>query len=202
MRMRPVALGLLACTLIACGHTAVRDDEDLSHHPASDKVAMVFMRPGHRLALQARPPRLALFRVTDDGQEYIGTLADLGQKLDYLSPPGDQLFMIIGGENTDFMQAHLDAGKTYYAVAVARMGVLKPRFSLVPVRKEGSKYSVDDFGDCLAKCKDVELSDENQHWYESNKPSVDRKLAAARKRWDSHDEEFHENKTLNREDGF
>lgn len=205
MNLRLSMLGLfaLAACAIGCSHPAEVKESELSMHPESGKTVLVIMRPGHKLGA-ARAPRISLYRVTEGGQEFIGILAKKGQRLAYTSPPGDQLFMIVGGENTDFMEAHLDAGKTYYAFALTRMGVLKPRFSLLPVRPDpAAEFSMksDEFAGCQQACKWVEPSEKGQDWYDDNKASVDRKRVEALNRWNSRGEEYKERQILNKEDG-
>lgn len=53
-------------------------------------------------------------------------------KVAYHTEPGEHMFMVIA-ESADFMQATLEAGKTYYAQIVPRPGVWKARFSFRPI---------------------------------------------------------------------
>ena len=65
-----------------------------------------------------------------DETEFIGT-SSANTHIAYMANPGKHMFMITG-ESADFMEADLQAGKTYYADVVPRMGVWKARFSFRP----------------------------------------------------------------------
>jgi hypothetical protein len=201
MRWRHGIAGIAATfALLACGGGPAVEESQLSMHPESGKCVLVVMRPERHVGV-ARAPRVSLYRITPDSEEFLGVLGT-GQRLSYVSPPGDQLFMVVGGENADFMQAHLDAGKTYYSFVKPRMGVLRPRYSLFPVRRADSDFTFDDkdFTRCFAKCEWRDEA-ESRQWYEDNKSSVEQKEKAYRRRWDARGDEYKERKIMNAEDG-
>jgi hypothetical protein len=80
--------------------------------------------------------RASLYDVTDRRPEFIGFLPSKA-RLSYAVSPGQHTFMVVT-ETADFMQAEVVGGKVYYAIATPRMGVVQDRFSLYPVRTDGS----------------------------------------------------------------
>jgi len=103
-----------------------------------DPTAKYEARPDQALVILMRPSGVggaissAIFDATGNRNELIAAIGPK-EKVAYYCPPGDRLFMVIS-ENADFMEAKLEAGKIYYAVATPRMGVWKARFSLHPFK--------------------------------------------------------------------
>jgi hypothetical protein len=88
-------------------------------------------------------------------------------------------------ENADFVDATLEAGKTYYLLISPRPGVWKARFSLLPVHNNpAAKYSVhsEDFKEWMSG-EFVENTDASLKWYQNNKASVDKKKAEYLEKW-------------------
>lgn len=180
---------LLAVPELA-GAAPVAQQPDVAH--------MVFMAPSRWNF------NVSLYRVTAESQEFIGLLHK-HQKLAYDAPAGESLFMVIGGENADFLEAHLDAGKTYYAFIEPRTGWIRPRYSLLAVRHgKAGAYALEDpdFPEWLSKCTAVTPSDEDRAWYDHNRPSVEKKRAAFLKKWNARDEEFKDRQRLEPADGL
>jgi len=89
-------------------------------------------------------------------------------------------------ENADFMDATLEAGKTYYVLVSPRMGVWKARFSLLPVHNDpAAEESVQsaEFKKWMAKSSFVEATESNLAWYEKSKGNVEEKKADYLKKW-------------------
>ena len=178
--------------------------DDPAARPQAGKAMVVFLREP-KLALQASAPKTSLFLVHPDGedQDFIGILLQ-GKKMAYAVDPGDHLFMIVG-EAADFLEAHLEAGKTYYAVVEKRFGVTRPRYSLWPVSRTPDtnlSVSADDAAKLCGDCEWADASDRDRDWYASNKPSVDHKRAGFLKKWNAREEEGKDHPVLHREDGF
>ena len=203
MRIRTSALSLLIVLLAAaCGSEPVAEDDGVKPEPG--KAMIVFLREP-KLALQASAPKTSLFLVHADGegQDFIGILLQ-GKKIAYNVEPGDHLFMIVG-EAADFLEAHMEAGKTYYAVVEKRWGVTRPRYSLWPVSDHpGDQHAVavSDMAKLRAKCEWLEPGDRDRDWYAENKGSVDHKRAGYLKKWNAREEEGAEHHKLSREDGL
>ncbi|MBI5409534.1 MAG: hypothetical protein HZA14_09245 [Nitrospirae bacterium] len=98
-------------------------------NPTTDKALVRFMRPsGMGYAVN--------FNIWD-GEKVIGNSVAKAQ-FDYLTDPGKHLFVAIS-ENQEFLEANLEAGKTYYIITQVKMGAWKARVGLVPVNK-GSEF--------------------------------------------------------------
>lgn len=74
-----------------------------------------------------------LLEVDNQGNSSLVGIIGPGEKMVHYVEPGSHQFMVIG-ENADFMNADVEAGKAYYAIIRPRMGVWKARFSLTPFK--------------------------------------------------------------------
>jgi hypothetical protein len=127
-RMHRNALLLLtAASLLGCGRQRPPRMSILSHEqsrdltPSAGKALMVFLRPGK---YGGNVPAL----LWSDGPEFIGVLhfrTFVAIELE----PGAHTFMV-QSETGNFLEADLEAGKTYFAVVRARPGWNRARFSL------------------------------------------------------------------------
>jgi hypothetical protein len=109
------------------------------------------------------------------------------------------------GENADFLNATLDAGKTYYVLVSPRMGMWKARFSLLPIHNDASaKYSLksDDFAEWQAGTHFVDKSPAAATWYRDNAASVHAKRADYTQRWSTSSPEQQAELTLLPGDGI
>ena len=142
---------------------------------AAGESQVIFMRPSYfGGAIQS-----SVFDVTDDKDELIG-IVSAGTKVRYVTHPGEHLFMVIG-ENADFMRAYLDPGKTYYARVTVRMGFMKARFSLSPVR--GGELNGQAFKNEAAATSFVENTEQSRQWAADNRPSISTKKAEYLHKW-------------------
>lgn len=148
--------------------------------PEPGKALVVFMRPsmlGFAIAS-------SVYHAPDGETRFLGVVG-AKDKLAYQAEPGDHRFMVIA-ENADFMDAHLEAGKTYYVLISPRPGMWKARFSLIPVLNQpDAKYSVRsaDFKEWMAKTEYVQLAPAAEAWFEKNKASVEEKKVDYLKKW-------------------
>jgi hypothetical protein len=103
----------------------------------------------------------------------------------YQAEPGVHRFMVIA-ENADFVDATLEAGKTYYILVSPRMGAWKARFSLLPIHPDAkAEYNTQsaDFKKWMANTNVVEATESNVRWYEKNKASIEEKKADYLRKW-------------------
>lgn len=160
--------------------------------PASDKAAVIFMRPSSiGGAIQS-----SVFDVTTEENVLVG-IVSYQTKVAYLVTPGEHLFMVIG-ESADFMKADLEPGKTYYALVTPRIGVWKARFSLRPVHKVD--FASDDFKDWNANCEFVENTEASHEWAKNNMESIREKRSTYFEKWMSKPEA--DRPFLKKEDGI
>ena len=128
---------LLLASLGGCQSSMMVKAGDSEPMPAPGKALVVFLRPSSfGGAIQS-----SVYDTHEGEDTFIG-IVSAETKVAYEAEPGDHLFMVVA-ENADFMIAHLDAGKTYYALVSPRMGLWKARFSLLPIHNRvGAEYSV------------------------------------------------------------
>lgn len=166
--------------------------------PAPGKALVVFMRPSSfGGAIQS-----SVYDTHDSADEFIGIVSSK-DKIGYQAEPGDHLFMVIA-ENADFMIAHLDAGKTYYALIKPRMGVWKARFSLIPIHNDaGAQYSShsEDFADWLSATSWTSLTPQAKQWYSEHASDIRAKKFDYMQKWDKASAQQKEELTLEADDG-
>jgi hypothetical protein len=94
---------------------------------------------------------------------------------------------MVVAENADFMEATLDAGKTYYAVVRARPGVWKARFSLLPIHATSAdQYNLQDpeFQKWNSASEWVERTERADAWFADNRASIEEKRRDYLVKWD------------------
>ena len=150
--------------------------------PAEGKALLIIMRPSYYGGAIAS----TVYDAPDGSTTLIGVLGPK-DKIAYQVDPGEHRFMVIA-ENADFMDAHLEAGKTYYAVVRARPGVWKARFSLLPIRATSAdQYNLQsaDFKEWNAASEFVESTPRADAWFVENRASVEEKKAGYLKKWNA-----------------
>lgn len=166
--------------------------------PAAGKALVVFLRP----SMFGGAIQSSVYDTRGDSNEFIG-IVSTKNKLAYQAAPGEHLFMVVA-ENADFMIAHLDAGKTYYALISPRPGFWKARFSLLPIHNRAdAKYSLksSDFQDWMRKTSWVRVTPAARQWYQQNKASILEKQASYMRKWNQAPAQQHEQLTLLASDG-
>jgi hypothetical protein len=126
-------LGLLMCLSIGVAGCASRSMMMNDANPAASKSDQA-------VVILAFPPAitdffsLSVYDVTEPETKLIGIL-ETGSKIAYPVPAGRHTFMILAN-STDFLEAHVAAGKTYYAVARQERpeGSFQFHYALRPVR--------------------------------------------------------------------
>lgn len=141
--------------------------------PQPDKATVVFMRT----SILGAAIQSSVFDVSADDPKLIGIVSS-SKKIAYLSPPGKRRFMSVG-ENADFLDADLDAGKTYHVRVSPRMGLWKARFVLEPIPPTDSDLAGD-----LANTSWVENTPASLEWAVSNRPSILSKRADYLSDWE------------------
>ena len=147
--------------------------------PMPGKALIVFVRPPTYITLvdSARAP---VFEATnsepapetagkDSKPEIIGIL-NAKTMVAYQIEPGRHLFMVVGGEDADFMTADVLPNRTYYVLVSARPGRFRVRFSFKAADKQeqGSK----DFKEILASSTWVAKTTEALDYAASNMRSI------------------------------
>jgi hypothetical protein len=137
---------------------------------------VVFMRPsGLGFAVSS-----SVFDLGGNDEKFVA-IVSAKKKVAYRTNPGKHVFMVIG-ESADFMNADLQAGKTYYARVTPRMGAWKARFSLKPVSK-GELIS-SEFKEWFNTCELTENTPEAFEWARNNASSIRSKRTEYWDKWD------------------
>lgn len=167
--------------------------------PGTGKALVVFMRPSSfGGAIQA-----SVYETRGTGNEFIGIVSSK-TKLAYQASPGKHLFMVVG-ENADFMNANLDAGKTYYVLVSPRIGWWKARFSLLPIHNDAAaKYSLksERFHMWVTETEYVVKGPAALQWYAQHKTSIDGKQQQYMQEWVKTTPEHRAVLTLHPQDGI
>lgn len=190
---------LLLAGLTGCQSSLMVKSGGSAPQPEPGKALVVFMRPSSLGgAIQS-----SVYDTSDKEDKFIGIVSSK-TKIAYQADPGEHLFMVIA-ENADFMVAHLDAGKTYYALVSPRMGVWKARFSLLPIHNQaGAKYSVQssDFREWMDKTAWVSVTPAAEAWYREHAADIREKKLDYMRRWNTADAEQRAELTLPAADGM
>ncbi|MFL6591782.1 MAG: hypothetical protein ACJ8GK_03630 [Luteimonas sp.] len=180
--------GLLVCAALAAAPAHASSNKLMQ--PAvqqqvppleSDKAMLVIMRPSYAGGAIAS----SVYDITGDQTKLIGVLGPK-DKIAYQVEPGEHRFMVVA-ENADFMEATLDAGKTYYAVVRARPGVWKARFSLLPIHAtSGDQYNLQDpeFQNWKAASEWVERTERADAWFADHHANIEEKRSNYLVKWD------------------
>jgi len=85
--------------------------------------------------------------------------------------PGRHLFML-SGESSDMLEAHMEAGKTYYVYITPGLGIFKARFYFKLVTDTSDEVFIRNF----AKCRWVQNTSSGQIWFENNLQSLQKNM--------------------------
>ncbi len=189
---------LMLAVLAGCQSSKMVRSDGLDNTPAPGKAMVVFLRAStFGGAVQA-----SVYDTGETADRFIGIVSSK-TKLAWQADPGDHLFMVIA-ENADFMIAHLEAGKTYYALVRPRVGVWKARFSLLPIRNDPTaKYNLqsEDFRDWMKSTAWVRNTAESEQWFRENESAIREKKLDYLRKWNAADPQQHAELTLRAADG-
>lgn len=181
---RVLKAALLALVLIAAPAYAKKVQmvpaAEQNPTPAEGKALVIFFRASAYGGAIAS----SVYHAPDGATSFLG-IVRYKEKVAVQMDPGTHRFMVIA-ENADFMDAELEAGKTYYALISPRMGVWKARFSLFPIHDTSNdEYNVQStqFKGWMDKTAFVEIGPGAQAWYDENKASIERKKADYLEKW-------------------
>ena len=190
---------LLLASLGGCQSSLMVKAGDSEPMPAPGKALMVFLRPSSA----GRPIQSSVYDTKDGNDTFIGVVS-AETKVAYEADPGDHLFMVVG-ENASFMIAHMDAGKTYYALVSPRADLGKAQFSLLPVHtKAGAKYSVRsaNFQRWMDQTDLVRVTPQAMQWYDEHAAEIREKKFDYLPKWHAAAAAHRAELTLVRADGY
>jgi len=165
---------------------------------ASDST-IVFMRS----SFVGSMIKASIYDISDNETKFIGILKN-NNKIEYKTNAGKHKFMVVS-EAADFMEAQVEDGKTYYSIITPRTGAWKARFSMIPVKKDGStKFSIDNkkFNKIMKKVKTAKVDEKSLMWYQKHKDDIEKKRTKYWKSWQEKSAEDIAMRTLSPEDGI
>ena len=146
--------------------------------------------------------KTSIYEVTDDKTIFIGIMKNK-TKINYKTTAGKHTFMVVS-EAADFMKAEVMTGKTYYSMLTPRTGAWKARFSMIPIRNDGTtEFNTDSekFEKWKKKTKVVVMNEKSEAWYEKHKDSVEEKRSKYWEKWMQKSAEDKLERTLKVSDG-
>ena len=193
-----VFLIFISASLLSPIYADNPDESNKTEGANSSEATVVFMRSSFVGAMI----KTSIYEVTNEETRFIGILKNKN-KINYKTTAGKHTFMVVS-EAADFMEADVLAGKTYYSIITPRTGAWKARFSMYPIRNDGTtKFNTGtkDFKKWKKKTKLTLMTDESKLWYEKHKESVESKRAKYWPKWTQKTIEDLAERTLNPDDG-
>ncbi|MGB0134002.1 hypothetical protein [Dokdonella sp.] len=201
MRIMHWAVALLfVASLAGCQSSKMvrSDGASAAPVPAPGKAMIVFLRVSNfGGAVQS-----SVYQTGKDSDQFIGIVSS-GTKIGWQADPGEHLFMVVG-ENADFMIAHLEAGKTYYALVSPRPGFWKARFSLLPIHTDPTadrNIGSADFREWMADTAWISNTPESEQWFREHEADIREKKNDYLRKWNAADPEQWAELTLKASDG-
>lgn len=196
-----ILISFFAVILGGCAGAAklVTPDANQSYQAKKDKALVIFMRS----SFVGGAISSTVVDVTNDDPKLVAAFAS-GHKVAHYTDAGKHMYMVVG-ENGDFLEADLEAGKIYYAIVTPRMGFWKARFSLHPLKlkhpEEEFMLDSEELREWLADTKFIQPNEKAAVWFEKNKPSISQKLNEYIEKWNNKSEEDKDEFRLAPEDG-
>lgn len=183
LRMSRIALLflLLVSPLAFAKSKLMEPAADQAPKPEAGKALVVFMRP----SFFGGAISSSLYDAPDGATRFLGVLK-YKDKLAVQMEPGEHRLMVVS-ENADFLDATLEAGKTYYVLVKARPGAWKARFSLIPVHNRAdAEYNLQSvaFKEWSDATSFVSTTPEAESWYQENQASIEEKKADYLRKWE------------------
>ena len=141
--MRKLSIILICFLFAGCaGSSNYMKSTEILLAPTANKALVRFMRPSGFASVFN-------FNIID-GETVIGNSMAKSQ-FDYLAEPGQHLFSA-SAENKAFLEANLEAGKTYYVITNVYPGVWRMRVAFEAVTRDSKSWDkVEEYESVLSK---------------------------------------------------
>ena len=170
---RMAMLAVIVLALAGCagmrGMREVPATQRIDTTPPAGKAAVVFMRPSHA------GYTASVFELKKDTNVFAGHVIAF-KKLLYVTDPGTTRF-IVSGQGADFMDAELEAGRTYYVLVTPGTGT---GFSLRPVTRADDRNFKRWFDDCAW----IQNGPEAETWAKEHARQIEARRRASRPAWE------------------
>ena len=173
-----ICLALLVATMLGCASQP---------QPTAGDSVVVFILPGMTSVSGAyqpsygATPSVSLHDVSTSQRRIVGILT-IGQKLAYRVRPGRHEFMLQNRGSTDFLEANVAAGKTYYVVLQRTDDSYDQRYGFRPVRSSDFENGL--FARWETNLSYVERRDAWEHWSKANDASIESRSRSHRLAWE------------------
>ena len=192
--MKKIILALILITNFSTSYAENSDGVD----SVEGESTIVFMRS----SFVGAAIKTSIYEITDDKTIFIGIMKNK-TKINYKTTAGKHTFMVVS-EAAYFMKAEVMVGKTYYSMLTPRTGAWKARFSMIPIRNDGTtEFNTDSekFEKWKKKTKVVVMNEKSEAWYEKHKYSVEEKRSKYWEKWMQKSAEDKLERTLKVSDG-
>jgi hypothetical protein len=188
---------LLAVTLVGCGTRLVP--------PTAEEAMIIFIVPsmtsdsGQYQPTYGDAPTVSLHDVTGWERKIVAVLT-IGNKVGYRVTPGKHEFMLANRYSTDFMEANVVGGKTYYAIVQRQGGVnYQQHYGFRPVR--AADFENGSFGRWESNTRFVNRPGKWKMWDINNEKSLENRAREFRPAWDRRASDERALRTLEAADG-
>ena len=174
---RSFVLAGLVLLLSGCAGRIVRMESmpaEASPTPLPGKAMVVFIRGRDSALVQS-----TVYEVKGTEVEMIGIVA-AKTKVAYQVDPGKRMFMAVG-ETADFMNADVQAGRTYYVNVAPHLGNWKARFALDPIHR--AQLDSAEFKSAFSDTRWVMKTAATDVWFAANRSSIQSKRSESYSNW-------------------
>ena len=195
--MPKLLLILLTAMLLGCVGAPVP--------PTTDESLIVFVVPsmtsntGQYQPTYGAAPTVSLHDVSGERRVIVGVLG-IGKKIGYRVRPGRHEFMLASRFSTDFLEANVAPGKTYYVVLQLQAETsYHQQYGFRPVRPED--FENGRFNRWDSNTSFVRQTGKMRLWNEDNAEALEKRLQENRPAWDKQDSSERRLRTLQVSDG-
>jgi len=167
-----IILALLPAALAACSTTSYMRDALPTLPPGPEEAKVIIYRNTSFGGAEHFP----VYELLDDEDGKLLGFTETDRYFEYRCPPGKHLF-VTWGEGDAFIEADLEAGKTYFIRTYAKFGVLSARPGFAPVGRESGDFP--DVEAALSTLQCRELDPEKAAEYEHRKVDHMKKTMAS-----------------------
>jgi hypothetical protein len=163
-------LALVPLALAACSTTTYMRDAEPTPPPGDDEAKVIV----YRTAAFGGSENFPVYELVDNEGKLLG-FTETDRYFEYRCPPGRHLF-VTWAEGEAFIEADLEAGRTYFIRAYSKFGVLAPRPGFAPVGQGSENW--DKLDEILSPLQCRELDPTKAAEYEQQKEEQFRKTLA------------------------